>query len=106
MSTSRPARLRALVALAVALTSGAVLLGTQQGSAQAATAPDCGAPVVKGWFQNWKCTFSDDFNGSALDTSKWVAQTTAASGFGMGTPPLGRRPRRRLQKLINRVLPR
>jgi hypothetical protein len=24
----------------------------------------------------------------------------------MGTPPLGRRPRRRLQKLINRVLPR
>jgi len=84
MSTSRPARLRALVALAVALTSGAVLLGTQQGSAQAATAPDCGAPVVKGWFQNWKCTFSDDFNGSALDTSKWVAQTTAASGFGMG----------------------
>src|SRR5690242_21497026 len=85
MTTSRPARLRALAALALVLTSGAVLLSIQPGPAQAAApAPNCGAAIAKGYWQTWKCTFADDFNGSALDTSKWIAQTTAASGFTAG----------------------
>src|ERR1700741_3462708 len=85
MTTSRPARLRALAALALALASGAVLLSVQPGPAQAAVAaPNCGAKIYKGNWQPWKCTFADDFSGSALDPSKWIAQTTAASGFTAG----------------------
>ena len=29
----------------------------------------------------WQCTFSDDFDGGSLDSTKWVAQRTDASGF-------------------------
>jgi beta-glucanase (GH16 family) len=32
----------------------------------------------------WSCSFDDEFNGSALDTSKWVPQQTALSGFHSG----------------------
>jgi beta-glucanase (GH16 family) len=32
----------------------------------------------------WKCSFDDEFNGSALDTGKWVPQQTALSGFHSG----------------------
>ena len=86
MPSSRPARLRALLAVALALAvSAAALVTTQPGSAQAATAaPDCGPRVSKNLFNAWRCTFADDFNGSALDTTKWIAQTTAASGFTSG----------------------
>jgi beta-glucanase (GH16 family) len=33
---------------------------------------------------NWACTFSDDFDGTSLDTSKWIAQRTATSGYTSG----------------------
>jgi beta-glucanase (GH16 family) len=33
---------------------------------------------------NWQCTFSDDFDGTTLDTSKWVAQRTDTSGYTSG----------------------
>ena len=83
--SSRPARLRSYVALALALSVGATLLCIQQGSAQAAeTVPDCGAKINKTFFRAWKCTFADDFNGSTLDTTKWLAQQTAGSGFSTG----------------------
>ena len=30
---------------------------------------------------SWTCTFDDEFNGTSLDTSKWVPQLTADSGY-------------------------
>ena len=30
---------------------------------------------------NWTCTFDDEFNGTSLDTSKWVPQLTSNSGY-------------------------
>src|ERR1041384_3684457 len=49
------------------------------------TGPTCGGvTVTKPDGSAWKCTFTDEFNGTALDTSKWVVQTTAASGFHNG----------------------
>ena len=32
----------------------------------------------------WSCTFSDDFDGTSLDTSKWIAQRTDTSGYTSG----------------------
>ncbi len=34
--------------------------------------------------QQWQCTFDDEFNGSTLDTSKWVVQQTADGGYHSG----------------------
>lgn len=85
MSSSRHARVRAILVSALALTAGAVLLSVQQGPAQAATAgPDCGPKVYKGFLRTWKCTFVDNFDGTTLDGSKWIAQTTAGSGYTTG----------------------
>lgn len=51
---------------------------------KAPTGP-CGAQVLKADGTPWQCTFVDDFGGSSLDRSKWLVQTTAASGYGAGT---------------------
>ena len=32
----------------------------------------------------WECSFEDEFNGTTLDTSKWVPQQTASSGYTNG----------------------
>lgn len=32
----------------------------------------------------YQCTFSDEFNGKSLDSTRWWVQTTAASGFHPG----------------------
>ncbi|MEO6470287.1 MAG: glycoside hydrolase family 16 protein [Aeromicrobium sp.] len=32
----------------------------------------------------WRCSFSDEFSGSSLDASKWVAQRTSATGVQTG----------------------
>ena len=32
----------------------------------------------------WRCTFVDNFNGTTLDTSKWLVQETSASGVTNG----------------------
>jgi beta-glucanase (GH16 family) len=61
----------ALVALPVATT-------IQPSSA--AAGPDCGPTVRKVDGTPWVCRFSDEFNGTTLDGSKWVAQQTAISG--------------------------
>jgi beta-glucanase (GH16 family) len=46
----------------------------------AASSPSCGATVKKANGTAWKCTFADEFDGSKLDSSKWIAQQTAIGG--------------------------
>lgn len=48
-------------------------------------APSCGPAIAKIIGGKWVCTFADEFSGTSLDRSKWVPQTTAASGFHSGT---------------------
>lgn len=79
-----PRRLRATVVLAAAS-----LLSTLPGAGvphmisgePAAAAPSCGVTVLKTDGTPWVCTFADEFGGSFLDSTKWVAITTAANGM-------------------------
>jgi len=48
--------------------------------------PSCGSTIYKSSHVAWQCTFADEFNGTALDTSKWSVLTTANSGFVTGPP--------------------
>jgi beta-glucanase (GH16 family) len=90
--TYRPVRKAAVLALAALI--GAVIALTDSGgsaSASAAirratttTSPDCGATVRKSYFKTWTCTFADNFDGSALDPTKWQAITTASNGYAGG----------------------
>jgi beta-glucanase (GH16 family) len=51
----------------------------------AASGSDCGGqPTVSVDGQQWQCTFDDEFNGTALDTSEWVVQQTADGGYHSG----------------------
>lgn len=43
-------------------------------------ADSCGAPVVRPDGRPWRCSFADDFDGSALDADRWRVLTTAATG--------------------------
>src|SRR2546423_241135 len=63
--------------------SGASIFGSPSSSA-ATTTSSCGAAIGKPDGSAWLCTFDDEFDGSSLDTSKWVVQTTAASSFHSG----------------------
>lgn len=53
-------------------------------STTAPARPDCGATVLKRSGSPWVCTFDDEFDGTSVDRSKWLVQTTAASGFHSG----------------------
>lgn len=55
-------------------------------SAPASSATDdCGGQSpVKSTGGRWVCTFDDEFNGTALDRSKWIPQQTSNSGFHSG----------------------
>lgn len=47
--------------------------------------PGCGGvTIAKATGGTWQCSFSDEFDGSALDASKWIAQQTATSGYTNG----------------------
>lgn len=55
------------------------------------TAPSAGAdtacggqPTVTVEGQQWACTFDDEFDGTGLDTGKWVVQQTADGGYHSG----------------------
>jgi beta-glucanase (GH16 family) len=56
---------------------------TEVDALQASTA--CGgAATVQGPGVTWRCTFSDEFDGSTLDPSKWGITQTGATGFRSG----------------------
>lgn len=57
----------ALIAMAIASCSG--------------NSPSCGAKVRNGSGGEWTCTFSDDFDGHTLDSSKWQVAKTSQIGF-------------------------
>jgi beta-glucanase (GH16 family) len=42
----------------------------------AATSPDCGVTLRKADGTAWRCTFSDNFDGSALNTNRWKVITS------------------------------
>lgn len=44
----------------------------------------CGERPAKAGGGYWSCTFSDDFEGTSLDTSKWLVQETSYSGMTSG----------------------
>ncbi len=48
------------------------------------TADACGTRLVKPGGGTWECTFVDDFEGTGLDTDKWITQDTARTGFRTG----------------------
>ena len=47
-------------------------------------AAPCGDPVAKAGGGDWTCTFDDEFNGTALDTSKFIPINSSASGANGG----------------------
>jgi len=47
------------------------------------SSPNCGVTIKKPTGGAWKCTFSEQFSGSALDSTKWVPVTTEATGVNL-----------------------
>ncbi|HEY1828763.1 MAG TPA: glycoside hydrolase family 16 protein [Acidimicrobiales bacterium] len=45
----------------------------------------CGDVGPEGISGSWTCSFDDEFNGTSLDTSNWVPQLTATSGYTTGS---------------------
>jgi beta-glucanase (GH16 family) len=43
-----------------------------------------GQPTMTVSGQTWNCTFDDEFNGTALDRTKWTPQVTATSAYHSG----------------------
>lgn len=79
-------------ALAGAALAGVAGLTTLQavtppgGSASAAAVASdaCGAVLTKPDRTAWTCSFVDNFDGRSLDTTKWITQQTAVTGFRSG----------------------
>lgn len=75
---------RRVLALGLAF---AVLALTAADAHRPPPAPDpaggdaCGPALAKPGGGTWRCTFVDDFDGTALDTDRWTTQDTARTGF-------------------------
>jgi beta-glucanase (GH16 family) len=52
--------------------------------ARSTAAPDCGRTVRRADGSVWRCSFVDDFDGTALDTGRWRVGQTARTGFNVG----------------------
>ena len=68
-------RLQFLLVAALALTMAPAI-----DSASAVSSSACGPTVRKSNGTAWACRFADEFSGSKIDGSKWVAQRTAVGG--------------------------
>jgi beta-glucanase (GH16 family) len=76
-----------------AATHAAALVARSTAIAAAAARPTCGGvKLAKPGGGLYVCTFDDEFNASTLDTSKWTAQLTSASGFHSGPECFKNRP--------------
>jgi beta-glucanase (GH16 family) len=78
--------IRRSIAVTLATASAIALAVVFSSSAVAAAAPrasDCGGgavmPATGGGY--WHCSFSDEFDGSSLDRSKWLPQTGTTNGL-------------------------
>jgi beta-glucanase (GH16 family) len=52
--------------------------------AASADTPDCGSNTLTTAGGTWQCTFADNFDGTSLDPSKWIAQRSDLSGYLSG----------------------
>jgi beta-glucanase (GH16 family) len=88
-STSATASPTPTVTSTTATTSTSATASPTPTATSSSTSPpslSCGsAQLVKTDGSAWTCTFDDEFDGTALNTSNWAVQTTAASGFTTGT---------------------
>jgi beta-glucanase (GH16 family) len=48
------------------------------------SSPSCGSSIRKSTGGFWQCNFTDDFNGTSLNRSKWIPQRTDTSGYVNG----------------------
>jgi len=85
MRSRRRSRLAALSGTAGALITLVSTLSPQT-SAEALSAPSCGATVYRSNGTAWVCSFDDEFTGTALDLTKWTVQQTAIGGYTTGSP--------------------
>jgi beta-glucanase (GH16 family) len=59
--------------------------GSASASTPAAGSGPCGGVLpTKDDGASWQCTFSDEFSGTSLDTTKWSPQLTSTTGFTSG----------------------
>lgn len=81
---SKPARLLWVAAAALVGIGGVVVAGVS--SAAASTGgPKCGGIVLmKASGVPWICSFDDEFNGTALNGTRWKVDLTSANGFHPG----------------------
>jgi beta-glucanase (GH16 family) len=81
-------RIKTLCTLLAGLAGATLLLSPGSSDARTVAAapapPDCGAAVYKADGSAWTCTFDDEFNGSGLDSTKWMPITTAQNGLSSG----------------------
>jgi len=78
-------RARAALLFAAAAVAAQAALVALSPASGATTAPNCGGELVKKpTGAAWTCTFDEEFNGTALDRTKWVPQLTATSGYTTG----------------------
>jgi beta-glucanase (GH16 family) len=76
-------RVRAVAGVCtIAICLGLVTVSGVGPASAAAPKPTCGfVRPVKPDGGRYTCTFTDDFNGTRLDSTKWAPETTAANGF-------------------------
>ncbi|HWF49197.1 MAG TPA: glycoside hydrolase family 16 protein [Solirubrobacteraceae bacterium] len=88
-STPSAVALATLAALMLFLLGAAPGVAKTRPQAAAAAAPSCGGEILaaKPGGGTWACAFDDEFSAGALNTSWWVPQVTATSGFTTG--PVG-----------------